>query len=58
MANEIEIKISGSGTATQIANALKQIAADLEVGNHVNALAEKGECEWEDAILMTEISEN
>lgn len=54
----ITIKITGSGRAKDIANRLRLVADDIEVGNHVNALEDKGECEWEDETLMTVITTN
>ena len=51
------IQISGAGTPEEIANQLKQIASDIEQGNHINSIEEKGKCEWEDAMLFTKIME-
>lgn len=55
---EYSIKITGSGTNEQIAASLRAIADDIEIGAHVDNIEEKGEVEWEDAILFTEISES
>lgn len=54
----IEIKITGGGKPAEVVAALRQIADDIEVGNYVNALNNKGECEWEDSNLMTTITED
>lgn len=54
---EYEIKITGSGTSANLAKKLRRIADDIEQGNHINAIDEKGEAEWEDSDLMTTISE-
>lgn len=54
---QLEIKITGEGTANEIAAALKGIAFELESGDHINGINEKGECEWEGPILMTTITE-
>lgn len=48
---EYEISITGSGTAEQIAEALHQVANEIQSTNEI----ESGE--WEDPILMTEINE-
>lgn len=53
---DLNIYIEGSGTASEIAGALRQIASELESGEHVNALNDKGEAEWEDSSLMTKIT--
>lgn len=52
----LDIKISGGGTTQHLIEALQTILDDLKVGNHINSLDAKGECEWEDPTLMTEIS--
>jgi hypothetical protein len=54
---ELNIRITGSGTANEIAGALRQIAQDLEEGGHINAINERGETSWEDSALMTTITE-
>jgi hypothetical protein len=52
---QIEIKITGSGTAQEVVTQLRQIADDVEVGNYINALNEDNICVWEGEILMVEI---
>jgi exonuclease VII small subunit len=48
------IKITGSGTSEEITHALKQIVSNIEAGSHVSEMATVN---WEDATLMTTISE-
>lgn len=55
---QLDIKITGGGTAAEIAGALRQIAEDIELGSYINSLNEKGECEWEDSALFTTITES
>ena len=51
-----EIKISGSGTAKQIAAALRDIARNIqEASDGNNEIAELDGANWEDPTLMTEI---
>lgn len=57
MEKEYTIKISGEGSFAGIMNALRSVADEMDI------LLESGitppiEIEWEDPILMTEISEN
>lgn len=54
-----EIKITGSGTAKQIAAALRDIAKNIQSaadGNHEEQLLDGAE--WEDPTLMTTIDGN
>lgn len=53
----LEISITGEGTAEEIAKALKALAFELESGEHVNGIRDKGICKWEDPTLYTEITE-
>lgn len=53
----ISIKITGGGSPAEVAGALRQIAKDIEAGEHVTKLQGTGECEWEDSSLMTTITE-
>lgn len=55
MKKHYEIKITGSGTAGQIASRLYEVAARLH--NTVNSGSEDIEMEAEDDILFTEIKE-
>ena len=54
---EIEVKISGSGSQQQVINALRQLASEIENGDHLLGLKRSGKCTWEDEVLLTEISE-
>ena len=54
---EFEVKITGSGTATQITQQLKKVIEAIEAGDHLYYMEKYGKCEWEDHILMTEIKE-
>ena len=51
----IEIKITGSGTAEKVAEALRSLASDIASGEHNSSIELLGKCEWEDATLFTEI---
>lgn len=53
----LNIKITGGGTAAEIAGALRQIAQELENGEHIVKVEGIGECEWEDSTLITTITE-
>jgi len=57
MKTEYNIRISGSGTSEEIADALRKLAEEFELGSHVAQIEKTGECEWEDYCLMTEITE-
>lgn len=54
---QLEIKITGQGTAEEIAAALEVIAKELRNGDHIETINKGRDVEWEDEILMTEISE-
>lgn len=54
---QLNIKISGGGTAAEIAGALRSIAETIEAGDHITPIETKGECEWEDSSLFTTITE-
>lgn len=53
----IEIKITGSGDAKDIAKQLISIAENIRDGEHELRVIEAGICEWEDPNIMTVISE-
>lgn len=55
MNKQYNIKITGSGTAGQIASRLYEVAAFLH--NQVNSGDYNIERKWEDDILFTEITE-
>lgn len=52
-----EIKITGGGTPKEVVAALRVIANQIENLDYLDGLAEKGEVEWEDSVLFTEIKE-
>jgi hypothetical protein len=54
---QLEIKITGGGTAEEIAAALEVIAKELRNGDHLERVNKRGSVEWEDNTLMTVISE-
>ena len=51
-----EIKITGGGTAKEIADALKQIAENIQVAIDNNQEEIIDGASWEDPTLMTEIN--
>jgi hypothetical protein len=53
----IQITITGEGTAEEIAVALKQVSNDLEIGNYLDTVREKGVVEFEDSTLLTKLEE-
>jgi hypothetical protein len=55
---QLEIKITGGGTAEEIANSLETIAKELRNGDHLETINKGRDVEWEDKNLMTEISED
>ena len=54
----IELKITGSGDNKEVAAALRQIASEIESGEHNDTLETKGECTIEDGTLLAELSES
>lgn len=52
----IEIKITGGGSPKKVAQALRDVAEEIEKGEYKQRLKEKGECEWEDNELFTRIT--
>ena len=54
---QLDIKITGQGTAEEIANSLETIAKELRNGDHLERVNKRGSVEWEDNTLMTVISE-
>lgn len=55
---QLDIKITGAGTAEQIAKSLEAIAKELRNGDHLETINKGRDVEWEDETLMTEISED
>ncbi|MEK6829809.1 MAG: hypothetical protein AABY15_06850 [Nanoarchaeota archaeon] len=53
-----KIKITGGGTPQEIADALEQVVNNLRDSIETGSTKELDGCEWEDPILMTEISED
>lgn len=54
---QLEIKITGYGTAEQIADALKSLFSNLAYGDHISGIEDWGKVEWEDPTLFTTIVE-
>lgn len=52
----LEIKITGSGTRDEIAEAIANIAHAICNGDYLVELDTKGECEMEDSTLYTVIT--
>lgn len=52
----MEIKITGSGTRNELAEALANIAHAICNGDYLVELDTKGECEMEDSTLYTVIT--
>lgn len=52
----IEIKITGGGSPKKVAQALRDVAQEIEKGEYKESLKTKGECEWEDKELFTKIT--
>lgn len=56
MEQTFEIKITGSGTAEQLVNALRDVARSIASVNTEHGTAMLDGSKWEDAILVTEIN--
>jgi len=54
----IVINISGGGKPANVSAALRQIAMQIESGEHINSIEERGKCEWEDSNLFVKIEED
>lgn len=53
----IDINITGGGKPAEVAAALRQIAKEIEAGEHVERIQTHGKSEWEDTNLFTTITE-
>lgn len=53
---QLKIRIAGSGSANEIAKALRVLASEIAKGDHLESILAKGECEWEDPILFIELT--
>ena len=54
----IELTIRGGGNTKEVAAALRQIASEIESGEHNERIESKGGCTVEDGTLLAEISES